>query len=86
MVSRRSGNRGRGLPALWRPPVNRRRRTLFCFVSDPAFDQGYKFDFFCFEPMSRAPDDHHRPGFGQTVLAHRGESLRQKMVLNVCPL
>ena len=58
----------------------------FVFVSDPAFDQGYKFDFFCFEPMSHAPDDHHRPGFGQLTVLARGESLRQKMVLNVRPL
>lgn len=33
----------------------------FIFVSDPAFDKGYAFDFFCLEPMSHAPDDHHRP-------------------------
>ncbi|MEE1707191.1 aldose epimerase family protein, partial [Pseudomonas aeruginosa] len=32
----------------------------FIFVSDPAFDKGYAFDFFCLEPMSHAPDDHHR--------------------------
>ncbi|HBM9606464.1 aldose 1-epimerase, partial [Escherichia coli] len=30
----------------------------FIFVSDPAFDKGYAFDFFCLEPMSHAPDDH----------------------------
>ena len=55
----------------------------FVFVSEPAFDQGYKFDFFCFEPMSHAPDDHHRPGFGQLTVLARGESMRQKMVLKV---
>lgn len=36
----------------------------FIFVSDPAFDKGYAFDFFCLEPMSHAPDDHHRPEGG----------------------
>jgi galactose mutarotase-like enzyme len=55
----------------------------FVFVSDPMFDKGYKFDFFCFEPMSHAPDDHHRPGFGQLTVLAGGESLRQEMVLKV---
>jgi aldose 1-epimerase len=30
------------------------------FVSDPAFDSGYAYDFFCFEPMSHSVDGHHR--------------------------
>lgn len=30
------------------------------FVSDPAFDPGYAYDFFCFEPMSHSIDDHNR--------------------------
>lgn len=55
----------------------------FVFVSDPAFDKGYAFDFFCFEPMSHAPDDHHRPDFGQLTLLACGESMRQKMTLNI---
>ncbi|MCX5513765.1 hypothetical protein C3941_13520 [Kaistia algarum] len=29
------------------------------FVSDPAFDPGYDYDFFCFEPMSHSADAHH---------------------------
>lgn len=29
------------------------------FVSDPAFDPGYSYDFFCFEPMSHSVDAHH---------------------------
>lgn len=55
----------------------------FVFVSDPAFDKGYAFDFFCFEPMSHAPDDHHRPGFGQLNTLLCGESMRQKMTLKI---
>jgi len=55
----------------------------FVFVSDPAFDKGYEFDFFCFEPMSHAPDDHHRPAFGQLAMLSCGESMRQKMVLKI---
>ncbi|MDD9650306.1 aldose 1-epimerase [Klebsiella pasteurii] len=55
----------------------------FVFVSDPEFDKGYTFDFFCFEPMSHAPDDHHRPGFGQLTMLSRGESMRQKMTLKI---
>ncbi|MBA7935215.1 aldose 1-epimerase [Klebsiella sp. RHBSTW-00215] len=55
----------------------------FVFVSDPAFDKGYEFDFFCFEPMSHAPDDHHRPAFGQLTMLLCGESMRQKMVLKI---
>lgn len=39
----------------------------FIFVSDPAFDKGYAFDFFCLEPMSHAPDDHHRPEGGDLI-------------------
>ena len=55
----------------------------FVFVSDPAFDKGYAFDFFCFEPMSHAPDDHHRPDFGQLTVLPYGASLRQKMLLKI---
>ncbi|EMT5711301.1 aldose 1-epimerase [Klebsiella oxytoca] len=55
----------------------------FVFVSDPAFDKGYAFDFFCFEPMSHAPDDHHRPDFGQLNTLLCGESMRQKMTLKI---
>ncbi len=29
------------------------------FVSDPAFDPGYAYEFFCFEPMSHSVDAHH---------------------------
>ena len=46
----------------------------FIFVSDPAFDKGYAFDFFCLEPMSHAPDDHHRPEGGDLIALAPGES------------
>ncbi|TCW18159.1 galactose mutarotase-like enzyme [Raoultella sp. BIGb0138] len=55
----------------------------FIFVSDPEFDRGYAFDFFCIEPMSHAPDDHHRSEFGQLTLLSTGESMRQQMTLQV---
>ncbi|WP_437887452.1 aldose 1-epimerase [Phytobacter sp. V91] len=57
----------------------------FIFVSDPAFDKGYAFDFFCLEPMSHAPDDHHRPQAGKLVALKPGESLSQTMVLEFVP-
>lgn len=34
------------------------------FVSDPGFDHGYDYDFFCFEPMSHSIDDHNKAGAG----------------------
>ena len=53
----------------------------FVFVSDPAFDKGYAFDFFCIEPMSHAPDDHHRSQGGNLTALKPGDSLSQTMVL-----
>ncbi len=53
----------------------------FVFVSDPAFDEGYAFDFFCMEPMSHAPDDHHRPQGGNLTVLKPGESQSQTMEL-----
>lgn len=53
----------------------------FVFVSDPAFDKGYAFDFFCIEPMSHAPDDHHRSEGGNLAALKPGTSLCQTMVL-----
>lgn len=45
------------------------------FVSDPAFDPAYAYDFFCFEPMSHGIDGHNVPdGAGLRRLAP-GESL-----------
>lgn len=55
----------------------------FIFVSDPAFDKGYEFDFFCLEPMSHAPDDHHRENAGLLRGLAKGETLSQKMVLRL---
>jgi galactose mutarotase-like enzyme len=61
------------------PPVP----CYFIFVSDPAFDRGYAFDFFCLEPMSHAPDDHHRPGGGQLTTLLPRETTSLKMTLTV---
>ena len=55
----------------------------FVFVSDPVFDKGYAFDFFCLEPMSHAPDDHHRSLGGNLTALKPGESLNQTMVLEL---
>ncbi|MBV8041727.1 aldose 1-epimerase [Pluralibacter sp.] len=55
----------------------------FMFVSDPVFNPGYAFDFFCLEPMSHAPDDHHRPHGGDLVELTPGESMSLRMVLRV---
>ena len=61
------------------PPVP----CYFIFVSDPSFDQGYAFDFFCLEPMSHAPDDHHRPGGGQLTTLSPRETTSLTMTLTV---
>ncbi|TPM27505.1 aldose 1-epimerase [Mesorhizobium sp. B2-3-4] len=45
------------------------------FVSDPAFDAGYDYDFFCFEPMSHSADGHNMPAGGGLVRLAPGESL-----------
>ncbi|HFE1066029.1 TPA: aldose 1-epimerase [Escherichia coli] len=58
----------------------------FIFVSDPAFDKGYAFDFFCLEPMSHAPDDHHRPEGGDLIALAPGESTISEMSLRVALL
>ncbi len=55
----------------------------FIFVSDPDFDDGYTFDFFCFEPMSHCPDDHHRPGGGNLTPLAPGESTELNMTLRI---
>lgn len=55
----------------------------FLFVSDPAFDEGYDFNFFCLEPMSHAPDDHHRPAAGHLIPLATGETQRQTMRLTL---
>ncbi|CCV07382.1 conserved hypothetical protein [Mesorhizobium metallidurans STM 2683] len=45
------------------------------FVSDPAFDAGYDYDFFCFEPMSHSANGHNMPSGGGLVRLAQGESL-----------
>lgn len=45
------------------------------FVSDPAFDAGYDYDFFCFEPMSHSADGHNMASGGGLVRLAQGESL-----------
>ncbi|RWO99027.1 aldose 1-epimerase [Mesorhizobium sp.] len=45
------------------------------FVSDPAFDAGYDYDFFCFEPMSHTADGHNMPSGGGLVRLAPGEGL-----------
>lgn len=58
----------------------------FLFVSDPAFDEGYAFEFFCLEPMSHAPDDHHRPHGGDLTALAPGGSTSLSMTLRVSEL
>lgn len=45
------------------------------FVSDPAFDPGYAYDFFCFEPMSHSIDDHNKAEAGGLKRLAPGERL-----------
>ncbi|GJE69191.1 aldose 1-epimerase [Methylorubrum podarium] len=45
------------------------------FVSDPAFNPGYAYDFFCFEPMSHSIDDHNKPDGGGLQRLAPGEHL-----------
>ncbi len=46
------------------------------FISDPAFQPGYAYEHFCFEPMTHAPDAHNRADLGGLVVLAPGESLR----------
>jgi len=46
----------------------------FLFVSDPAFQAGYGYDFFCFEPMTHSANAHNFPGEGGLVRLAPGES------------
>ena len=45
------------------------------FVSDPAFDPDYAYDFFCFEPMSHSIDAHNTPGGAGLRRLEPGEAL-----------
>lgn len=58
----------------------------FVFVSDTQFDPQYQSDYFCFEPMSHGPDDHHRPGAGKLKILEAGQTLQLRMRLQVVDL
>jgi aldose 1-epimerase len=45
------------------------------FVSDPAFDPGYGYEFFCFEPMSHSADAHHHQDGGGLKRLVPGETM-----------
>ena len=45
-----------------------------------------EWDFFCLEPMSHAPDDHHRPEGGDLIALAPGESTISEMSLRVALL
>jgi len=47
-----------------------------------AFDPGYAYDFFCFEPMSHSADAHNGKGGGLVVLCP-GETLSGTMRMTV---
>lgn len=43
------------------------------FISDPSYEPGFAGDYFCFEPMTHAPDAHHQPDLGGLVVLASGE-------------
>ncbi|WP_413989738.1 aldose 1-epimerase [Labrys okinawensis] len=49
------------------------------FVSDPAFDPGYAYEFFCFEPMSHSADAHHHADGGGLKRLAPGEGMAGKV-------
>lgn len=53
----------------------------FVFVSDPCFDEGYQFDYFCVEPMSHAANAHNLTQGGGLKRLAPGETLHQTMRL-----
>ncbi|STJ10039.1 putative aldose 1-epimerase [Escherichia coli] len=66
-VSPASSSRRRGTPSSWK------RRHLHHVISSlfptRRLIKDMPFDFFCLEPMSHAPDDHHRPEGGDSHCA-----------------
>lgn len=56
--------------------------VFFLYISDSRFDPGYQHDFFCFEPMTHAANDHHLPQGGSLRVLSPGESLTQHMSLH----
>ena len=55
------------------------------FVSDPAFDPGYAYDVFCFEPMSHGIDGHNAPGGAGLRRLAPGESLAGSLRIALAP-
>lgn len=55
------------------------------FVSDPAFDPGYAYDFFCLEPMSHGIDGHNSPGGAGLRRLAPGESLAGRLRIALDP-
>lgn len=60
--------------------------VFFMFVSDPAFDPGYQFEFFCLEPMSHAANAHNMAELGGLRRLAKGESFSQAMLLSYSAL
>lgn len=56
--------------------------VYFLFVSDPAFDPGYQFDFFCLEPMSHAANGHNMADLGGLRRLAKGQRFSQTMLLS----
>lgn len=55
------------------------------FVSDPAFDPGYAYDFFCFEPMSHSVDAHHATGGAGLRHLAPGQRLEGRVRFTLAP-
>ncbi|MDW5500172.1 aldose 1-epimerase [Pseudomonas lundensis] len=60
--------------------------VYFMFISDPAFDPGYQFEFFCLEPMSHAANGHNLAGLGGLRRLAKGESFSQSLLLSYSAL
>lgn len=55
--------------------------VYFIFISDPKFDAGYDFDFFCLEPMSHAANAHNASDSGGLKSLRPKESMSLTMTL-----
>ena len=49
----------------------------FLFLSDPAFDPAYRYDFFCLEPMSHSANGHNLGDGGGLTVLRPGEAMRR---------
>ena len=58
-----------------------RMSRYFVFVSDTVFDPNYRFDFFCFEPMTHAANGHNLPDLGGLKTLRPGGSMSATMRL-----